>query len=142
MKIEGTYDVPVPRKKVWDAFLSPAQLKKAIPGCEKLEALGNDEFKATMKIGVAAVKGTFEGRRQRRPRLREGRHAHHADGDRRRHARELQRGRPGGGPHRGRRPADAGRRLEDDGRAVLRQDERPAEGVTPRRARTPASRPP
>src|SRR5437762_5907126 len=62
MKLEGTYDVPVPRKKVWDAFLNPAQLKKAIPGCEKLEALGNDEFKATLKIGVAAVKGTFEGR--------------------------------------------------------------------------------
>jgi carbon monoxide dehydrogenase subunit G len=62
MKIEGTYDVPVPRKKVWDAFLNPTQLKKAIPGCEKLEALGNDEFKATMKIGVAAVKGTFEGK--------------------------------------------------------------------------------
>lgn len=62
MRIEGTYEVPVPRKKVWDAFLNPAQLKKAIPGCEKLEALGNDEFKATMKIGVAAVKGTFEGR--------------------------------------------------------------------------------
>src|SRR5437660_10932906 len=62
MKIEGTYDVPVPRKKVWDAFLSPAQVKRAVPGCEKLEALGNDEFKARLKIGVAAVKGTFEGR--------------------------------------------------------------------------------
>jgi carbon monoxide dehydrogenase subunit G len=62
MKIEGAYDVPVPRKKVWDAFLNPAQLKKAIPGCEKLEALGPDEFKMTMKVGVAAVKGTFEGK--------------------------------------------------------------------------------
>jgi uncharacterized protein len=62
MKIEGSYDVPVPRKKVWDAFLNPAQLKKAIPGCEKLEALGPDEFKVTMKVGVAAVKGTFEGK--------------------------------------------------------------------------------
>src|SRR5260370_10527604 len=62
MKLEGSYDVPVPRKKVWDAFLNPATLKKAIPGCEKLEALGHDEFKATLKIGVAAVKGTFEGR--------------------------------------------------------------------------------
>ena len=62
MKLEGAYDVPVPRKKVWDAFLNPAQLKKAIPGCEKLEALGNDEFKATLKVGVAAVKGTFEGK--------------------------------------------------------------------------------
>ena len=62
MKIEGSHDVPAPRKKVWDAFLDPAQLKKAIPGCEKLEALGNDEFKATLKVGVAAVKGTFEGK--------------------------------------------------------------------------------
>ncbi|HEY7365853.1 MAG TPA: carbon monoxide dehydrogenase subunit G [Methylomirabilota bacterium] len=62
MKIEGSHDVPAPRQKVWDAFLNPEQLRQAIPGCEKLEALGNDEFKATMKIGVAAVKGTFEGK--------------------------------------------------------------------------------
>jgi len=62
MKLEGSYDVPAPRAKVWDAFLDPKQLKKAIPGCEKLEALGDDEYKATLKIGVAAVKGTFEGK--------------------------------------------------------------------------------
>jgi len=62
MKLEGSYDVSAPRAKVWDAFLDPKQLKKAIPGCEKLEALGNDEYKATLKIGVAAVKGTFEGK--------------------------------------------------------------------------------
>lgn len=62
MKIEGSHDVSAPRQKVWDAFLNPEQLRQAIPGCEKLEALGNDEFKATMKIGVAAVKGTFEGK--------------------------------------------------------------------------------
>jgi carbon monoxide dehydrogenase subunit G len=62
MKLEGSYDVSAPRQKVWDAFLDPKQLKKAIPGCEKLEALGADEFKATLKIGVAAVKGTFEGK--------------------------------------------------------------------------------
>jgi carbon monoxide dehydrogenase subunit G len=62
MKIEGSHDVSAPRQKVWDAFLNPEQLRQAIPGCEKLEAIGNDEFKATMKIGVAAVKGTFEGK--------------------------------------------------------------------------------
>jgi carbon monoxide dehydrogenase subunit G len=62
MKIEGAHDVPAPRATVWDAFLDPEQLRQAIPGCEKLEAIGNDEFKATMKIGVAAVKGTFEGK--------------------------------------------------------------------------------
>jgi carbon monoxide dehydrogenase subunit G len=62
MKLEGSYDIPAPRDRVWAAFLDPAQLRQAIPGCEALDAVGNDEYKATMKVGVAAVKGTFEGK--------------------------------------------------------------------------------
>ena len=62
MKLEGSYEVKAPRQKVWDAFLDPETLRKAIPGCEKLELMGPDEYKATLKIGVAAVKGTFEGK--------------------------------------------------------------------------------
>jgi hypothetical protein len=62
MKLEGSHDIPAPRDRVWAAFLDPEVLRQAIPGCEKLEALGNDEYKATMKVGVAAVKGTFEGK--------------------------------------------------------------------------------
>ena len=62
MKIEGSYDIPAPRQKVWEAFLDPAQLTTAMPGCEKLEAVGEGEYRATLKVGVAAVKGTFEGK--------------------------------------------------------------------------------
>jgi len=62
MKLEGAYQVPAARQQVWDAFLDPDRLRQAIPGCEKLEAVGPDEYKATLKIGVAAVKGTFEGK--------------------------------------------------------------------------------
>jgi carbon monoxide dehydrogenase subunit G len=62
MKLEGAYEVPAPRQKVYEAFLDPKLLKKAIPGCEKLESVGPDEYKATMKIGVGGVKGTFEGK--------------------------------------------------------------------------------
>ena len=62
MKLEGSYEVPAPRQTVWDAFQDPARLKQAIPGCEKLEAVGPDEYKATMKVGVGGVKGTFEGK--------------------------------------------------------------------------------
>ena len=61
MKLEGSYDIPVPRQQVWEAFLDPEKLRQAIPGCEKLEEIGPDEYKATMKIGIAAVKGTFQG---------------------------------------------------------------------------------
>ena len=62
MKIEGHYDFRAPRAKVWEALLDPTLLAHAMPGCEKLEAQGSDEYKATMKIGIAAVKGTFEGK--------------------------------------------------------------------------------
>jgi len=62
MKIEGTHDIPVPRDRVWSAFLDPAVLATAIPGCEKLESVGTDEYKAVMKVGVGPVKGTFDGK--------------------------------------------------------------------------------
>jgi carbon monoxide dehydrogenase subunit G len=62
MKIEGSHEVPAPRAKVWEAFFDSDLLRQAIPGCEKLEAIGDDEYKSTMKIGVAAIKGTFEGK--------------------------------------------------------------------------------
>ena len=62
MKIEGSSDIPAPRERVWAAFLDPALLARALPGCEGLEAIGPGEYKAKMKIGVAAIKGTFEGK--------------------------------------------------------------------------------
>ena len=62
MKIEGTQDIPASQDKVWAAFLDPSTLAKAIPGCEGLEEIGPGEYKAVMKVGVAAIKGTFEGR--------------------------------------------------------------------------------
>jgi uncharacterized protein len=62
MKLEGSYEIPAPRDQVWDAFMDPDRVRQAIPGCEKLEPIGEDEFRATLKVGVAAVKGTFEGK--------------------------------------------------------------------------------
>lgn len=62
MKIEGSYDIPAPRQKVWAALLDPAQLATAMVGCERLEAVGEGEYRATLKVGVGVVKGTFEGK--------------------------------------------------------------------------------
>jgi carbon monoxide dehydrogenase subunit G len=33
-----------------------------LPGCEKLDVIGPDEYAATMKIGVAMIRGTFTGK--------------------------------------------------------------------------------
>jgi uncharacterized protein len=62
MKIEGSSDIAAPRDQVWAAFLDPGTLAQAIPGCEQLEEVGTGEYRATMKVGVAAIKGTFQGK--------------------------------------------------------------------------------
>ncbi len=62
MKIEGSHDISAPRERVWKALLDPATLARAIPGCEGLDEIGSGEYKAKMKVGVAAIKGTFEGK--------------------------------------------------------------------------------
>ena len=62
MKIEGSNDIPAPRERVWKALLDPATLARVIPGCEGLDEIGPGEYKAKMKVGVAAIKGSFDGK--------------------------------------------------------------------------------
>jgi len=47
---------------VWNLLLDPEVLKASLPGCERLEAIGEDEYEATMKIGISFIKGTFKGK--------------------------------------------------------------------------------
>ncbi len=61
MKIEGSYDIKADRERVWDALLNPDCLTKAMPGCEKLEEVGPGQYKATLSVGIAAIKGTYQG---------------------------------------------------------------------------------
>ncbi len=61
MKVDGSYRFAAPVERVWAQLLDPAALAAAIPGCQKLEPLGNDEYLATLSIGIAAFKGTYAG---------------------------------------------------------------------------------
>lgn len=62
MELTGEHIVPASREATYDAMLDPAVLKSALPGCEKLEEVGPNEYIATMTIGVAMIKGKYEGR--------------------------------------------------------------------------------
>jgi carbon monoxide dehydrogenase subunit G len=62
MELVGEHTFNAPREQVWKLLLDPAVLKASLPGCEKLEEIGPDEYAATMKIGVAMIKGTFTGK--------------------------------------------------------------------------------
>jgi carbon monoxide dehydrogenase subunit G len=59
MKLNGEFIFNAPRDKVWAILNDPKTLQKHMPGCENLEETGTDEFKATLKVGVAAIKGTY-----------------------------------------------------------------------------------
>ena len=62
MKLSGEQTVPASREAVYDAMLDPETLKSALPGCEKLEEVGPNEYLATMTIGVAMIKGKYDGK--------------------------------------------------------------------------------
>jgi carbon monoxide dehydrogenase subunit G len=62
MTLDGSHHFKAPRDRVWALFTDPAVLAHATPGCERLDPIGPDEFEATLSIGVAAVKGTYQGR--------------------------------------------------------------------------------
>lgn len=61
MKLDGTYIFDAPRDAVWQALLDPNVLAKVMPGCEKLEQVGENEYKGALKIRVGPVQGQFEG---------------------------------------------------------------------------------
>jgi uncharacterized protein len=62
MKIAGEQVLDAPCDKVWALFNDPARLSRLIPGCEKLDMIAPDQFAGTINVGVAAVKGTYNGK--------------------------------------------------------------------------------
>ncbi len=61
MKLEGTYTFEAPREASWQALLDPEVLAAAMPGCEALEKIGDNEYKGMLKIRIGPVQGQFEG---------------------------------------------------------------------------------
>jgi carbon monoxide dehydrogenase subunit G len=61
MRVEGTYRFPASQERVYALLLDPTVLAGCIPGCERLEAAGEDHYEATVKVGVGAVRGTYKG---------------------------------------------------------------------------------
>jgi carbon monoxide dehydrogenase subunit G len=62
MKLAGEQILSAPRERVWALFNDPERLSRLIPGCEKLEVLGPDEYGGTINVGIASVKGVYSGK--------------------------------------------------------------------------------
>lgn len=61
MKLSGTATLHASPDKVWETLNDPAVLARVIPGCERLEEIGADAYRVTATVGVASIKGTYQG---------------------------------------------------------------------------------
>ena len=62
MKISGSYAVPVPRERAYQLLQDPVILAKCMPGTDKLEKIGPDEYEMKMKVLIASMGGSFAGK--------------------------------------------------------------------------------
>ncbi len=62
MKIQGKYVFNAPREKVWEVLLDHTKLASCIPGCKKLDPIGQDQYEAELEMGVASIKGSYRGK--------------------------------------------------------------------------------
>ncbi|HXI29968.1 MAG TPA: carbon monoxide dehydrogenase subunit G [Vicinamibacterales bacterium] len=70
MKLTLSSLVPAPPARVFAALVDPGILQRCIPGCESLVEVEPDVYEATLKIGIAGLKGTYKGKaavRDRQP---------------------------------------------------------------------------
>lgn len=61
MKVSGSATVRGHIDEVWARLRDPQVLVRTIPGCQRLETTGEDEYRMTVTAGVASIKGTYLG---------------------------------------------------------------------------------
>lgn len=62
MKIDGIHKIDAPREQIFDLLTNPLLLQKCIPGCEKMEQTGSEQYDANLSVGVGPIKGKFNAK--------------------------------------------------------------------------------
>ncbi|MDI3269126.1 MAG: carbon monoxide dehydrogenase subunit G [Bacillota bacterium] len=61
MQIEYRYTFSAPREAVWDALQSQEVLRRRLPGCRRLEKVGEGKYAADLGLQVGPINGLFTG---------------------------------------------------------------------------------
>ena len=56
---EGASLVPAAPEEVWRALLDPEKLAAVIPGCRRLDRVGDNDYRAEVTLGAGPVRGRF-----------------------------------------------------------------------------------
>lgn len=61
MDVRGSYSFAASPDAVWKALTDPTVIAGCLPGCDRLEPIGEDKYRAAMTLAVAAVSGSYTG---------------------------------------------------------------------------------
>jgi len=64
MDLTETHSLPVRQTRAWEALNDTAMLEQCIPGCDSIEADGENAYAIAMTAAVGPVKARFKGRLQ------------------------------------------------------------------------------
>ncbi|MDP3355367.1 MAG: carbon monoxide dehydrogenase subunit G [Polaromonas sp.] len=62
MDMQGSRPLAVTQQQAWDALNDPAVLKACIPGCDKVEATGENQYAIAMALKIGPVSAKFPGK--------------------------------------------------------------------------------
>jgi uncharacterized protein len=61
MDISGSYAYEAAPEAVWAVLTDPVIIAECLPGCDRLEPIGEDTYRAALTLVVAAVTGNYTG---------------------------------------------------------------------------------
>ena len=62
MDMQGNRPLAITQQQAWDALNDPAVLKTCIPGCDKVEATGENQYSIGMALKIGPVAAKFSGK--------------------------------------------------------------------------------
>jgi carbon monoxide dehydrogenase subunit G len=62
MDMQGNRSLAITQQQAWDALNDPAVLKACIPGCDKVEATGENQYAVGMAVKIGPVAAKFAGK--------------------------------------------------------------------------------
>ncbi|MFM0334977.1 CoxG family protein [Paraburkholderia fungorum] len=62
MELTDTHTLPVSQQRTWDALNDTEILRASIPGCESIDADGENAYAVVLSASVGPVKARFKGR--------------------------------------------------------------------------------
>lgn len=61
MKFQGSYTFPVPPDNLWRLLRNPAVLAAVLPGCQKLDSVGENQYQVELITPVGPMAGSYSG---------------------------------------------------------------------------------